>query len=425
MPWLPASLKQYFEALNGLESVLPVNRLKNRPLLLRIYRALQQEATITATDLRHLKTLKTIADAVVIPPFTDAKGFVATEHHLCHGGLGLSGKQIRYTLRAMAMLMARHEDLAESPETLRLWMPVWRELQRFATLEQPIMTGYVSWLLKQQFATETIRQSLRELVRFRHWLAGVGTVNQTPVSLDTLDERYLYDYLTQRAQGCHQDSKARYWYHLKPFFHYLQEALDGGLRVPEVIAPQSNKVVGWSNVSSATIDRLWQALESGDAQGDGALMLALVLGYGLPLKVLPLLRYDHQHGLSVVLHYNEQQQARLGVQERSISLDLTKPWLASLWAGVIAHRPGNAMAYLFQSPYGHRRGVSVSTEHCARALKATVQAVLGYTLTPKALELATLNHKARHTPLPDFMAETDGLTKSKVSRLYISLRNRS
>ncbi len=238
------------------------------------------------------------------------------------------------------------------------------------------MADYVEWLFTEQFSIKCIAESLIELVKVSVWMKTIGVG-----SIKSIGEREIEDYLKARWQGGKLTSKQRYLSHIKPFYYYVKERIDGSLEIPLLTVKVLRATGTETKANTNEIEILWEGLASGQSKGPGALMLALVLGYGFTLKTLTRLQGTIEGD---VLHYEEQQPVRLGKKQRQISLQNAPEWLKKLLAG---HR---SSGYLFQTSYSFKRGLPVSAEYCQREVQKLVKAMLGYAISVNRLERGAL-----------------------------------
>jgi site-specific recombinase XerD len=287
------------------------------------------------------------------------------------------------------------------------WLLVWRMVQAFPQSEKPFMEAFIGWLETKQFSPRSMADILRETRKLKAWMAGHGLIG-----LGEIGNLQLQRYLLSRACGYKHSSKQQILGRLRPLLHYYQEAVDPAYRVPDYTVKTAHLLGVNESASGEEIDRLIEALQDDELPAMAGLMLILILGYGLTLRLLPLLELTEK---AEVLTYRERLPCRKGTAQRVVSLDLSVPWVANYWH--IWMRERGKSPYLFSSGHGQKRMRPVSVEYCQRHVKATTQAVLGYPVAVNHLERGAIKRLARRTTLTQFMALTSELHKSRLSRM--------
>ena len=416
MPPLPDCWSQYFSALSdGFEAVLPPYRVGNRALLLKLYHCLLDEPLLTVMDLKHLETVKAMADQVKIPSLGSIKACCEAEAFLIQICPTLPESETRWTIKWMGLLLARHGHITTKMNRIRTDFCIWRTVQTFHPVEQGFLVGLIDWLEQKQFAPGSIFGILKEYQKFKRWM-----VAQEIMSLEGVDSIVVQRYLLRRANGYAHTSKQKFLGSLRPVFYYYQEVINGGFRIPDVTVRTAHAFDISKSATHEDIQPLWQALEEGNQlPARSSLMLALILGYGLPLRALPLLEITSQPGQ---LLWQERLPCRRGIRDRIISLVLNRPWLAQLWETVTSNRraqPG--YPYLFTTGYGMRRKQPVSVDHCQQFVQDAVRKVLGYPIPVNHLERGALKRLARLHSLTRFMDLSAKAPKTKQTRMMVWL----
>jgi hypothetical protein len=411
MAWLPDTTQAYFDALkNGLLSLLPSQRVKNQTFLLDIYAAVQSEKTITVYDLKHLNVIMTLSDQVTFPPVIDVKTYAQAEAFLIQACARFSYKDIRYALEWAFLLLARHSQIVIDLPNVRKWLGIWRIVQNTPALEQGFLSDFIRWMESKKFGPRSISDIVREALKFKAWMNDNGLV-----SLNEVGNVELQRYLLNRAYGHANTSKQRVLGHVKTLLHYYKETINGGFILPDYTVRNSQMIGVNASANSKEIERLWEALEAGHFSAMAGLMLVLILGYGLPLRALPLLRLTEQTGC---LLWTERLPCRRGIGIREIQLALNTPWLARLWKCCQRERKTSSRyPYLFVSGYSKRRNCPVSFDYCQNAIQTATQSILGYPIPVNHLERGALKQLARRYPLTHFMRLTANLSKSRLVRM--------
>jgi hypothetical protein len=418
MSWMPQDAQAYlFNALHGLAALLPPCRFQNRPLYGLLAQALHHEPQLTKYDREHLDTLFALADRVLLPAMASPKQLAETEAYLSQRCSDIGTKRIRYALRWLFVLLARHGLIETDLAVATRWTTIWRRVQAFKPMEQLRVSEYIDWLVSKRFSVQTINDCIRELWRFTGWMTQTALPAIESVTNDTLAQ-----YVLERGGLTATISKKSVLSSLKPYLYYYQYAVNGGFRVPSL----TYKVGSCQGVSisanSEALGLLWEAMADQRVSGLPGLLLFLVLAYGLPLRVLPHLRLTTTPH---TLMYTEQRPSLLGIQERTLPLALSAPWMVTLWENALQARNATAgYPYLVGSGHGVRRGKPVSVDHCQRMVQLAVKGVLGYPIAVNHLSRGALKHLAKTNPLTDFMAQSQPTPLSKHTRLMTWLYNK-
>lgn len=407
---LPEAIRPYFEAMvHGLEGVLPISRIQNRALLLKLQGAWEAEPGFSKLDLEHLRTIMEMADRVAFPVIQDVKTFCKAEVFLYQVLPNMGRYEIRLAMRWMLFLLARHGHLDVDLSTIQDWLLVWRGMQKMPTNEKAFMEGFIHWLDSKGFSPRSMTDILREARKFRGWMNGHGLK-----SLGEIGNLELQRYLLHRANGYKHSSKQQLLGRIRPMLHYYQEEVEGGYRVPDYTVKVPRLLGVTESATSEEIETLLEALEKNELPAMAGLMLVCVLGYGIPLKTLSLLELTGEPG---VLIYRDRLPSLGGSLERCLTLDLSWPWIASYWWDWTAGRVEGMTSYLFTSGHGQKRGRPISTTHCSRVIQAATKEVLGYSVPVNHLERGALKRLARMTSLAQFMELTADLSKSRLTRM--------
>lgn len=410
MVCLPDMFYPYFNALRyGLAGLLPASRIKNKALLLNLQEVLELEGRFTRQDRQHLNLILPMADQVAFPAIHDVKTCCEAEAFLIRACPQFHKKPIRLALQWVFLLLARHGRIEADLANVAHWLRIWRRIQAFHSIEQGFMVDFIHWMLSKSFSPRSMTDIVREVHRFRHWMN-----RHKILSFGQIGDIELQRYLLERATGQKNGSKQRILGHLKSVLYYYQEAIDGGYPVPEYTLNTSRSLGVEASASNDDIERLEKAVEGGKLPAMAGLMLTLVIGYGLPLKVLPLLELGWTPG---TLSYLERLPCRRGEREQFITLDLSTPWLAEYWQACLMVRNAHDCAYLFTSGHGQRRKRPVSAEYCQRTVQAAVESLLGYPIPINHLERGAMKRLARLTSITHFMTLTTDLPKGNLSRM--------
>lgn len=417
MVYLPEDIRPYFEALcHGLEGLLPTKRVENKAFLLSLYEGLELEPRLTEPDRKHLKVIMAMAERVAFPPIHDVKTYCEAEAYLRQVCPQFSKKRIRLALEWALFLLARHGRVKGSLESLRVWLSVWRLVQVFKSIEQGFMSDFIGWMVQTGLSPQSIWGIIRETRKFKAWME----MNHI-ASIGHIGNLELQRYLLSRACNYKIASKQKFLGNLRTLFHYYKEAIDGGFIIPDYMLATARLVGVNVSANREEIDCLWTALEDGQLPAMAALMLVFVMGYGLPLKALPLLELSWELGC---LTYTERLPCRQGELERLIRLDLSLPWLAAYWQAYMGDREAEGYPYLFVSSYGQRRKRPVSVDYCQRYVQAAVQSILGYPIPVNQMERGAIKAMANGCTVTEFMAKTEDIPRTKRTRLMAWLASR-
>lgn len=417
MGWLPEKVSQYFDSVcYGAVSLLPEARQANRPFLIGVFEALQQEKHLTSADIDHLETLMMLAERLQLPEWKDPRSLIESEVYLMRRFPEFLPKKLRYCLEYLYYLLSRHGRIVLNPKA-SIWFLIWRKVQRFPEREQPIVCDFIGWMLKNQFSPASIRDRVRELYGFSAWVDTQG-LN----SLDGLSESLALKYLHERGQSCKANTHQKIGVHLQAFCDYYRERVDGRLPVFSLSRSHADSGHGM-DANSEEVQTLWNALKGGALPAEPALMLVFVLGLGLPIKVLPLLRRTE---ISGKLAYEFQRPNRQGIQECSVSLPLEESWLAAYWGAYLKWRSApEGFGYLFVSRAAIKKRQPVSSEYCRRLLQGLVAEVLGYPITVNRLERGSLRALAGRLDYGKFMERVQNVPLSNRTKLFIWLQRQN
>lgn len=404
-------IENYFcSVAHGLPCFLPGCRNQNRAFLLNLYEAFKREPRFTAYDLSHALIVLGMADRMTFPPITDVKTLAQAEAFLIQSLPRFNRKKIRLALEWVFLLLARHDRVEADLSVIRPWLSIWRMVQAFHAVEQGFLSDCIRWMLSKEFAPRSILDILQEYRKFKTWMS-----SQCLDSLGQVGNAEIQRYLLERAYRQTNGSKGRILGNLRTVLHYYKDAIDGGFRLPDCTIKVSRMPGTESSARGDEIARLWDALQTRWFPAMAALMLALILSYGLSLRALPLLRMKEPTGR---LLWTERLPCRRGVREQEIQLDLGMPWLADLWERVLRQRKTHSdYPYLFTSGHSRRRQRPVSVDFCQKAVQDAVQGVLGYPIPVNNLERGAFKRLARQKPLTEFMHLTAQAPKSRLTRL--------
>lgn len=414
MGWLPQKVSQYFDSVYyGASLLLPEIRQANRPFLLKVNEALQLEEHLTSVDIDHLETLMHLSDLIKIPAWHDIKSLVAAEIYLTKRLTFFPKKAIRYCLEYLYHLLSRHGRI--KPEMkIPTWFSIRRRVQRFPECEQAIVSDFIDWMLLNQFSPASILDRVRELHSFRGWMEAQGIE-----SMDQITKDRAFQYLHERGCSCQVSTYQKLGVHLQAFFDYYREQVDR--RFPVFSISHFRPASGHgADANSEEVQRLWGALKGGNLYPEAALMLIFVLGIGLPLKVLPLLRLTERPGM---LAYDFQRPNRQGVIEYEISIPLDETWIATYWTAYLKTRKAPSdYVYLFTSRIAIKRRQSVSSEYCRRKLQHLVTELLGYPIAVNRLERGSLKALAGRLGYEKFMERLQDVPLSNRTKLFLWLQ---
>ncbi len=418
MERLPDYLVDYFERLRyGIEVLFPSQRIQNKTLLLTVYEFISHESGLTTYDIKHTKTLIALGDLAQIPKIPNPKSLAEAEVYLRHACPQIPGKQIQYDLSWLYLLFCRHGHGEATPIEKRQWVKTWRIVQGFSALEQGFVSNYIDWLLENMFSSRSVYDCILGLKHFQIWMKESGVT-----SLKAVTHLELQTYLMNVYPHSKPISKKRILSNLKPLFHYYK-SLDGSFSVPNFTI-RSHQSLGISySATQDEINQLWQAIEQNKLSLTVSLMLILIMGYGLPLKALPLIELNDKE--KAILSYQEQKPTRLGRSERVFCIDLSSQWLASLWLRFLKTRQKQTnYPFLFTSTYAIKRGLPVSVDYCQRLVQDSVKEVLGYPIPVNMLERGAIKALAMVKPLNQFMQQTQHLSLTRQTRMMVWLHRK-
>jgi site-specific recombinase XerD len=412
MSWLTKALQQYFDgAIHGLPELMPECRVQNRGFLCGVLQALQPEVNLTLTDIRHLETLIQLADSATIPALKTPRDLIDCEVYLFRACPRLSKKDIRFCMRYIFRLLSRHGLTGTKSEQIDKWPDIWRIVRKFEPLEQTVIVDYIDWLERQGFSCRSVYDAILELYRLYQWMR-----RRKIKALEAFNDFKLQVYLSQRAKGQQETSKQRILSCIRPFMHYYKNAINGGYQIPTfIIHPRHAEGVNQS-ANSDEVSLLWEAIIDGQLSHKASLLLVLIMGYGLHLKILPLLRLTDEPGK---LAYRLVKSSRQGEVDRHLMLDLSEDWLSSIWETFLKDRADlKAYPYLFFTQLSIKNHKPVSVDYCQRLVQEAVKSILGYPISVNHLERGSLRAMAaQNLGIDNFMAKTEDIPLTKRTRL--------
>jgi hypothetical protein len=236
--------------------------------------------------------------------------------------------------------------------------------------------------------------------------------------IEEITESKTSQYLHERGLTCKVSTCQKIGVHLQAFFDYYRERVDG--RFPVFSLSRFRAASGHGmDASSEEVQSLWGVLKEGALTAETALMLIFVLGMGLPLKVLPLLRLAEQPG---TLIYDFQRPNRQGLNKYAVSLPLDEPWIESYWRDYLKQRSAPAeFSYLFTSRAAIKKRQPVSSDYCRRKLQTLIAEILGYPITVNRLERGSLKAMAGKLGLDAFLGRVQSVPLCKKTKFFIWL----
>lgn len=410
---LPRWVQSFFSCLeHHPESIRPLHRRENYPLLRSIGEALTREQQLTYKDMKQLMLILGIADRITLPKITDIQSLQKAEAQITSLFSEASRKAIAHALRWLYLLLARHGFAEIETSQFATWCRIWRVAQSPDPSEYEFNVGYIQWMQKNDFAPRTIELALFEYKRLRQWMLANGTP-----SISAIGNQELQKYMLFRAGGYKNTSKKRYLGNLRTVFHYYREVIDSCYSIPTYSAVSPNPLGINQAAHSFEIEAIWSQLEAGGIPAMAALMLLLLIGYGLPVKALPLLQLTEQPGR---LTLTMQAPSRKGLDKREVAIDLNTAWLALIWESYLKTRQTAypESHYVFFSKRSIRTGRPVSTNWCEDKVNQAIKSILGYGIPLSYLQRGSIKRLAREKPLSEFMRLTEPVPKSRMMRMF-------
>ena len=381
----------FYSSINGLELFLSKFRIQNKQLITKVFNCLMKEKSFTDQDIEHLRNFKKLTNSIQIPEFVDVKSLISTEAYLNESNLDLSKKDLRYLLEYLFFLFCRHKEIKADLQSIRHELYLWRLIERFHILEQNILVNYVYWLKSKEFSEHSISNSLSELKKFCLW------IQSQDLDLEMVNNEILKGYLSGFSLTQKSSSKQKILCNLKPFFSFYKEEINPSFRLPSMtIEVKRNKLL-YNRLSSQDIEKLKEAIRKESQNLNGALMLYLLIEFGVPLKCLSLIEIQ---GKSLIYVYRCQ--ARTGKETKQIRIREN-----SLLEYLISQQKRDKHSkYLFQNLLSSRKNKPVSVDYCQSTIQKLVLKALGFEIPVQVIYRDCLKHRAKHKRLTEFIDET-------------------
>lgn len=414
---LPVDIQNRFHAiLFGLPELLPNKLLLNKKFTQQLYGTLLLEPYYTATDVKHVRTLLELLSQQVMPELKSVSDFASLEALLAKNSHEDHFEdKIRFALRYALQLFSKYDLMDTSTTALITQLKTWQRVNQFSDTEYPFIAGFVSWMGKNNFSPVSILYNLETVLKLKQWLS----LEQW----QDLNKVKTYDwYQFCRLNGKSIASQQKRWHGVKPLFYYLKATVNGGFKIPNVCLPSKQTQFVARHANSDEVDALWQALYSAHSQQvEPALMLFCVIGLGLNLKTLPLLKTTDNYNEWI---YTEQRPKRQGQAQKKVIFPIQDSQAEAILKAYIKQRNFvKGHPYLFTTPYSVKNRCPVSTDYCQRRVQTFVQSVLGYPLPVNYIERGMLNSLAKRTTLFEFMAVTKVIPLGKQTRMMTWLQS--
>lgn len=407
--------EHYFYTLrHGIVAWLPVHRQHNRDLLLAIDDALHTQTHLSRFDEQHLGTWKTLADTVTIPTFDDVKSACDMEAYLLTNCPQVPPHDVIYATRWLIHLFAKTGRIQANLAHLNQEIKLWRRVNRVDPLKQGVYVALLHWMKARLFSLTDQIMTVRYAQHLAHWMERKGLS-----ALEHITDMELHRFLLDRYAHTQRSSQQRIMGSLKPLFQFYKDEVNPFFVIPHhsVIVP---RCLGSETATpEAILNAIETHLTASTWNADTRLMLTLILRHSVPLKALPLMTVmDSEQGL---LQWERQRPNRLGIETRTIQLELSAPWIADLWSETTQAHSKQQVDYLFTTRRSQRSGRPVHSDYIQRNIQKTIQATLGYDVTVSQLVRGVLKRQARAQPLDAFMTATQPHPFTKRTRLMVWL----
>lgn len=392
MKSLPRDLENFFHAsINGFELLIGENRKRNKAFIAKVFYCLLQERGFSKKEIEHLRSFKQLADLITIPEFHDAKSLIGVQKYLRQCQHLPQAVNYRYLLEYLFFLLCRHGEIAANLQDIRTELHIWELAHEFKLSEQGLMADYIHWLEANSFSRRSILDSLSELRKFCSWLESSG------LTFERASNDRLRVYLTKRALKHKTSSKQRILSNIRPFLSFYKEALNPTFCLPSMTIQVQRNRTPYNQLSSEHIQTLMKAIAHENHQHEAALMLCLLIGYGVPLKCLPVLRREND-----LLKYTYRCQSRTGEQVVHIPV-IQGTVLENL---ILGYRREISLPYLFQSRTSKKKRKPIGVGYCQAVIQEYISGILGFEVTAMQAYRDCLRDRARNKRLTQFIDDT-------------------
>lgn len=403
MSRLAADLNGFFySSINGFEALLSDNRLKNKKLIKDVYECLLKENYFTDSDINHLRNFKLLVDLVKIPRFYDSKSFIETEVYLQKQIIDFDEFKLKWSLEYLFFLFLKNGLVKTQVENARIELCIWRIVHKFSFLEHNILTHYIDWLAIKDFSKIAILNSITELYKLCNWLEA------QELDFEQINDLILGEYLFERIQKLKSTTRSKTIANIKPFLVFFMEELNPEFKLPRLTATCNKNKFIEHKLSSQEIIKLEEATYIEENLLEGALMLHLMLEYGVQLKSLPLIQIGENK-----LLYELRLPSRLGYGKREIII--CKETLLSKLVRKLERNQDNQ--YLFQNIFSSRKNKLVSIDYCQDKFQEFISKILGFSVSAQQVYRDALKHRAKGKKLTEFIDESSSFEVSKRTKL--------
>ncbi len=392
----------FYSSINGFELLLSENRLKNKELIMVVYECLLKEKYFTHCDIEHLRNFSSLVELIEIPMFSSCQSFIETESYLKKQVGKSIDFELRFTLEYLFFLFLKNSLIDCSTEEVRIELSTWRIIQKFSFLEHNVLAHYVHWLTDKGFSKRAILGCLCELYKLCTWL------ESHKLEFEQVNNFVLDEYLFEKIKQLKQTTRSKRIGDLKPFLIFYKEELSLDFKLPTITATcKKNKYIE-QKLSSLEITKLKEASLASLNKSEGALMINLMIEYGVPFKALPFVKMNDNK-----LLYCLRLPSRLGHLDKEIVI-LSNSRLEEL----VKHRQKHIESdYLFQSLLSNRKAKPISRDYCQRKIQDFAQTVLGFPISAQQICRDALKSKAKGRKLTQFIDETEPFEISRRTKL--------
>lgn len=403
MKALPQNIYSSFHYLLYGFDLFKSNIVKqNYKFIDKVFTCLLQEEYYTKQDLKYVSNLVNIVSMIIIPDFQDIQSLVQVEEYINQSQDTYSLKQIKSLLEYLLALFYRHKSIEiNNIQYLREELITWRVIQKFETLTQHIVIDYLNWQGSKQFSEQSKQRNIQELYKFYSWL------KLTKQDISTVNSLVLKQYIKYRALHYTSSTKNRIIQYLQPFFYFYKENINPNYNTPSYITQSGKSLEIYSTLSSKDINELQNAIFNNYIYSEPALMLYLMLQYGIPLKSLAVLKFNPKDKL---LNYNYQNGSRLGIEYKFISVINNNK--------LVTYLESNNNHYIFNTKYSKRRNRSVSSTYIRNTINNYIEKSLGFKAPIQVIIRDYLRHKAQDISLPKYFELTKLSPLSRRVKLY-------
>lgn len=259
----------------------------------------------------------------------------------------------------------------------------------------------MNWQEGKQFSKQSKQRNVQELYKFYSWLKLIEQ------SIESVNSLILKQYIKYRAFSYKSSTKNRIIQYLQPFLFFYKENINPNYNIPSYIIQSGKSPEIYTNLCNSDVKKIQSTVIRDFAHSEPALMLYLVLEYGIPFKSLAVLKFNKEHNS---LDYIYQNSSRLGIENKSIFVINNNKLIDILQS--------KSNSYIFNTRHSRRRNKPVSSIYIRTSLDNYTKQVIGFKLPIQSIYRGYLRYQARDISLPKYFELTKYSPLSKKTKLY-------